>query len=42
MSKHMAENEPQNWCMTMFQTRIVSQRNINDCYSFSAIEIDRK
>ena len=42
MSKHMAENDPQKWCMTVFQTRIVSQRKIKDCYSFAAIPIDRK
>ena len=34
MSKHLAENDLQNWCMTMFQTQIVSQRKINDWYHF--------
>ena len=33
MSKHMAQNDPQKWCMTVFQTRIVSQSKIKDCYS---------
>ena len=42
MSKHMADNDPQKWWMTMFQTQIVSQRKINDCYSFATISIDRK
>ena len=42
MSKNMAENDPQNWCMTMFQTRILSQRKINDWYSFATIPFDRK
>ena len=41
LSKHMAENDPQKWWMTMFQTLIVSQRKINDCYSFTTIPIDR-
>ena len=38
----MAENDPQKEWMTVFQTQIVSQRKINDCYSFAAIPIDRK
>ena len=38
----MAENDPQNWWMTMFKTQIVSQRKINNCYSFATIPIDRK
>ena len=42
MPNYMAENDPQIWCMTMFQTRIVSQRKINDYYSFSTIPSDRK
>ena len=31
MSKHMAENDPQKWWMTMFQMQIVTQRKINNC-----------
>ena len=42
MSKQMAENDPQKWCMTVFQTRIASQRKIKDCNSFAVITIDRK
>ena len=42
MSKHMAENDPQKWCMTVFQMRIVSERKIKVCYSVVAISIDRK
>ena len=42
MSKHMAENDHQKWCMTACQTWIVSQCKIKDCYSFAAIPVDRK
>ena len=38
----MTENDPQKWWMTKFQTQIVSQRKINDCYSFATVSIDRK
>ena len=38
----MAENDPQKWWMSMFQTKIVSQGKINDCYSFATIPTDRK
>ena len=30
LSKHMAENDPQKWRMTIFQTQIVPQHEIND------------
>ena len=42
MSKHMAKNDPQKWCMTVFQMWIVSQSKIKHCYSIAAIPIDRK
>ena len=37
----MAENDPQKWWVTMFQTKIVSQRKITDWYSFATIPVDR-
>ena len=30
MSKHVAENDPQKWWMTMYQTQIVTQRKNNE------------
>ena len=38
----MAENDPQKYRMTLFQTQIVTQCKINDCYSFATSLIDRK